>query len=77
MNAQLNYIVAQQRIADLQRAAERARLASDAGAVRRNSNQFIRLSAQLTRLTARLAAHRAMRSEVRGPNSPDTTQSST
>jgi hypothetical protein len=37
MNAQLNYIVAQQRIDDLQRAAERARLARDASTRRRNS----------------------------------------
>jgi hypothetical protein len=58
MNAQLNYIVAQQRIADLQRAAQRARLASDAGTGRRNSrdsNRITRLSARLARLTARLA----------------------
>ena len=37
MNAHLNYIVAQQRIADLQRAAERARLATDARTGRRDS----------------------------------------
>jgi hypothetical protein len=37
MNAHLNYIVAQQRIADLRRAAEHARLAADAGTRRRDS----------------------------------------
>jgi hypothetical protein len=31
MNAHLNYILAQQRIADLQRAADQARLATHAG----------------------------------------------
>jgi len=40
MNAQLTYILAQQRIADLQRAAERARLATDASTVRRNSRDL-------------------------------------
>ena len=37
MNAHLHYLLAQQRTADLQRAAERARLATDAGADRRDS----------------------------------------
>jgi hypothetical protein len=37
MNPQLNYILAQQRIADLPRAAEHARLATDAGTGRRDS----------------------------------------
>jgi hypothetical protein len=37
MNAQLNYILAQQRIADLQRAADHARLATDVGTPRRDS----------------------------------------
>jgi hypothetical protein len=37
MNAHLNYILAQQLIADLQRAAEHARLATDAGNRRRDS----------------------------------------
>ena len=37
MNAQLNYILAQQRIADLRRDAEHARLATDAGTRRRDS----------------------------------------
>jgi hypothetical protein len=58
MHAQLNYTIAQQRVAELQRAAEHARLARDAGAGRRNShdsNQITGLSARLARLTARLA----------------------
>ena len=58
MNAHLNYIVAQQRIAYLHRAAERARLTRDAGTGRRDSRVWTpitRLSAQLARLTARLA----------------------
>ena len=58
MNAHLNYIVAQQRIDDLHRAAERARLARDVGTGRRGSRvstPITRLSAQLARLTARLA----------------------
>jgi hypothetical protein len=37
MNAELHYILAQQRIADHQRAAEHARLATDAGTGRRDS----------------------------------------
>jgi hypothetical protein len=37
MNARLNYILTQQRIGDLQRAAEHARLTTDAGARRRDS----------------------------------------
>ncbi len=37
MNPHLNYILAQQRIADLQRAADHARLATAAGARRRDS----------------------------------------
>ena len=58
MNAELNYILAQERIGDLQRAAEQARLATDAGTRRRgsrDSNPITRLSAQIVRLTARLA----------------------
>ena len=58
MNPHLNYIVAQQHIADLHRAAERARLARDAGTGRRDSrvsNPIARLGAQLARLTAWLA----------------------
>ena len=58
MNAHLNYILAQQRIADLQRAADHARLATDAGTRRRDSRDsspITRLGAQLARLTARLA----------------------
>jgi hypothetical protein len=58
MNPHLNYIVAQQHIADLHRAAERARLARDAGTGRRDSRVWTpitRLSAQLARLTGRLA----------------------
>jgi hypothetical protein len=58
MNAHLNHILAQQRISDLRRAAECARLAADAGARRRDSrdsNPVTRLTAQLARLTARLA----------------------
>ena len=50
MNPHLNYIVAQQHIADLHRAAERARLARDAG-----THPITRRSAQLARLTGRLA----------------------
>jgi hypothetical protein len=37
MNAHLNHILAQQRIADLQRAADHARLATNAGTRRRDS----------------------------------------
>ena len=58
MNPQLNYILAQQRIADLQRAADHARLATDASNRRRDtrdSRPIARLGAQLARLTARLA----------------------
>jgi hypothetical protein len=58
MNAQLNYIVAQQHIADLHRDAERVRLARDAATRRghsRDSTPITRLSAHFARLTARLA----------------------
>jgi RimJ/RimL family protein N-acetyltransferase len=58
MNPHLHNILAQQRIADLRRAAQRARRARDAGSGRRNShgsNPITRLGAQLARLTARLA----------------------
>jgi hypothetical protein len=58
MNPHLTYILAQQRIADLQRAAEQARLAADARTRRRgsrDSNPISRLRARLARLTARLA----------------------
>ena len=37
MNAHLNHILAQQRIADLQRAADHARLATNAGNRRRDA----------------------------------------
>jgi hypothetical protein len=50
MNAHLTYIVAQQHMADVHRAAERARLARDAG-----THPITRRSAQLARLTAWLA----------------------
>ncbi len=39
MNTQLNHLVARQRIADLQRPAEHARLATDAGTRRRGSRE--------------------------------------
>jgi hypothetical protein len=54
MHPQLNYIVARQRGADLQTAAERVQLASPA---RRPSSTrpLARLRAQLIRLTARSA----------------------
>jgi hypothetical protein len=58
MNAQLQYIIAQQRIAELHRSAERARLASVAGPVPRHSREssaIARLSARLARLTTRSA----------------------
>jgi hypothetical protein len=51
MNAQLNHLVAQQRIADLHRAAERARVTTSAGAGPSNS----RVSHPVTRLKAELA----------------------
>jgi hypothetical protein len=58
MNVQLNYIVAQQRIADLHRAAEHARLVRDAATGRggsRESNPITRLNARISRLTPRPA----------------------
>ena len=58
MNTELHYILAQQHVADLHRAAERARLARDVGTGRRDSRvstPITRPSAQLARLTARLA----------------------
>jgi hypothetical protein len=53
MNPQLNYIVAQQRIADLHRAAEHARLATDAGTGRRDS----RYSSPIVRALPMPTAH--------------------
>jgi hypothetical protein len=55
---QLHYTVAQERIADLHCAAQRARLATEAASERRKSrecNPITRLGARLARLTARLA----------------------
>ena len=55
MNAQLNFLVAQQHAAELHRAAARARLASDAKAQARSP----RKSGRIARLTAWLAPARA------------------
>jgi hypothetical protein len=58
MNAQLNHILAQQRVSDLRRTAERARLQTDTAPRRRDSRDshpVTRLTAQLARLTPRLA----------------------
>ena len=58
MNPHLNYLLAQQRLADPQRAADHARLATEAGTRRRDSrgsNPITRLGARLARLTAWLA----------------------
>jgi hypothetical protein len=58
MNPQLNYIHAQEHIAELHRAAQRERLATETATDRRNSresNPTTRLGARLARLTARLA----------------------
>jgi hypothetical protein len=55
---QLHYMLAQERIAELNRAARRARLATQPATERRNSrdcNPITRLVARLARLTARLA----------------------
>jgi hypothetical protein len=57
MNPHLHYILAQQRIADLQRPADHARLATDAGTRRRDARDaspITRLGAQLARPVARL-----------------------
>lgn len=58
MNPQLNYMLARQHIADLQRKAVRARLASEVDARRRgspDSNPITRLNARISRLTPRPA----------------------
>ncbi len=55
---QLHYVLAHERIAELHRAAQHARLATEAATERRNSrdgNPITRLGAPLARLTARLA----------------------
>ena len=57
MNSHINYILARQRVADLQRAAARGRLAAQARAARRSS----RTSAATPRRRGRLAV-----SPVRG-----------
>ena len=57
MNPQLNYIVAQEHIAELHRAGRRRRLATEAATERRDSckcNPIPRLGARLACLTARL-----------------------
>ena len=59
MNHQLNYMLALQHIADLQRSADRARLASEVDARRRDSpdsNPITRLNARISRLTQRPAS---------------------
>ena len=56
--SQLSYLIARDRQAELQRVAERARLARDTATARRNprdSNPITHLGARLARLTARLA----------------------
>jgi len=58
MYAQLNFILAQQRIADLHIKAARQRLASDIDNGERNSSPIARVSARLARLSARLAPAR-------------------
>ena len=58
MNHQLNHMLARQHIADLQRNADRARLASEVDARRRGSpdaNPIARLNARISRLTPRAA----------------------
>lgn len=58
IGGQLQYIVAQERVAELHRDAEAARLATRAAAERpksRGSNPIRGLTTQLGRLTARLA----------------------
>jgi hypothetical protein len=58
MNGQLSQLHAQQHIADLHHAAERARRTTSAGVERRSSrgsHPITRLTAQLARLTTRLA----------------------
>lgn len=58
MNPELTYIVAQQRVAELHRVGQRARLATEAATERRSSresNPITRLAVRLARLTARLA----------------------
>jgi hypothetical protein len=76
MNAQLNHLVAQQRIADLHRAAERARVTTSAGAGpsnSRDSHPVTRVTAQIVRLIARLAPTRLSRANhtARTPLAPD------
>jgi hypothetical protein len=78
MNAQLNSIVVQQRVAGLRRAAERTRLARDAGAPRRSwrdSNPIIRTSARLARLSGRLAPSGPRAAKDRPLTPPPTTPS--
>jgi hypothetical protein len=56
MNPQLNYMLALQHIADLQRNADHARLPSEVDARRRgspDSNPITRLNARISRLTPR------------------------
>ena len=62
MNHQINYMIAQQRNVELQRAGARARLARDLLATRprpRSSKPIRRLSVQLARLTGRPAPTRS------------------
>ena len=76
MNAPLTHLVAQQHIADLHSAAERARMATGAVAGRRNSHDSYpvsRVTAQLARLIARLAPARLSGANhtARTPLAPD------
>jgi hypothetical protein len=78
MNTQLNNILAQQRIANVRRAAERTRLAGGADAPRRSwrdSNPVIRASARLARLSARLAPSGPQAAKDRSLTPPPTTRS--
>jgi hypothetical protein len=80
MNPQLNYLLARQHIADLQRNADRALLASEVDARRRGSpdpNPVARLNARSSRLSPRPAPTELR--NAKGPGSPPRTrdQSST
>ena len=76
MNAPLSHLATQQRIADLHRASEGARMATSLGAGRRNSHDSYpatRVTAQLARLIARIAPARLSGANrtARTPLAPD------
>jgi hypothetical protein len=73
MNAQLEYTVAQQHIADLHHAADRARRSANSRRGSRGSTPIVGLRTRFARLTGRIAPaeRRAANDTARPPRAPE------